>query len=116
MEDIGRLLSRYYVKISGIFSKNTKLLQIYEQGIVLQNPKSSKVIKGKHVCLFRNSCEFQPSPHEKEIIIKAGKQNYTIICTDRLNLLTDLYSAQVNSIFKNSLGFIRYNLRQWSRR
>ncbi len=99
MEDIGRLVSRYYViKTDGIFSKNPRFLNIHEQGLEFRNLNYAKAGKGAELCLFRDLTEVLLSDrNEKDLVIKTGKQSCTLACGDRTNLLTDLLLYKVSS-------------------
>lgn len=99
MEELGKLWSRYYViRTSGIFAKNTRFLEIYEEGISCFNPNITKATKGKdkEVFLFKDQLEVTLSDrNEKDISVKAGKQNFTLTCNERSKLLSDIMYCQV---------------------
>lgn len=91
MEEIGRFIVRYYIRISGIFSKSNRILHIHEQGITFTSTVSPKLAKEKENYLFKDIGEIIISDrNDKDFILKIGKQSLSITCSDRLNILTDL--------------------------
>jgi hypothetical protein len=92
MEDLGKLVARYYVvKDTGFLSKSTRLIDIHERGFTFKDPDRNKAIKGKNVCHFRDVREVVLSDrNEKEVMVKVAQQSFALICNDRLNLATDL--------------------------
>ncbi len=97
MEDIGKLVARYYVvKTDGIFSKNPRFLHIHEQGMEFRNLNYGKATKGSDLSLFKDFAEvFISDRNERDLAIKAGKQSFTLACSDRTNLLTDILYYKV---------------------
>ena len=94
MDHLGRLHGRYYViKTSGIFSKSSKILEIYDEGIVFVNPSVSKATKGKdrEAYYYRDDVEAGVSErNEKDLQMRMGKQSFSVGCSERRHLLTDL--------------------------
>ena len=99
MESYGKLRARYYViKTSGIFTKNSRILEIHDEGLIFLNLNFSKSSKGKdtEVSFFHDSLEIALSDrNDKDILVKTPKQNYTLACTERLRLITDLLYYKV---------------------
>lgn len=109
MENVGKLVSRYYIKTSGFFSKNKLLLNIHEKGLVFTNPSSAKYSKEIEICYIADLSEISLSDrNDKDVNIKLGKQIYTLTCNDRINLLTDLLFYKVFSNIYLFIGFMGY--------
>lgn len=89
--------SRHYViKTSGVFTKSAKILEIYDKAVIFVNPDLYKNPKDREIFLFKDSIDFNLSEkNDKEIYVKAQKQNFTLTCFDRPALLTELFYYKV---------------------
>ncbi len=97
MESYGKLRSRYYVtKVSGIFSKSVRILEIYDEGVALQPLDVATRATGTELFPFKEPLELALSDrNDRDVQAKAGKQSFAISCAERLRLLTDLLYFQV---------------------
>jgi len=92
MESLGKLHKRYYViKTDGIFSKSPKLLHICQNGLEFKSINYSKPNKTPEIFFFKELNEISIiSSSNNDLLIKIGKNQFTLTCTDRLNLLIDI--------------------------
>jgi hypothetical protein len=92
MEELSNFISRYYViKIEGIFSKHSRFLHINENSIEFKPIPYGKTSKTRDIIFYKEIHTVMPvTSNDKDLIIKSGRQSFTLTSSSRLNLLVDL--------------------------